>query len=194
MEEPLKVKLIGPAKIGGKWHGVGDTPSVNKEQLQHLVQAKAVDASALNNLDDILGDDDSGWRETAFDLAVLKKTEVLVSEALKPLLEERNDLQAKLKAEADNVTALILRAETAEKALSETKLTEEQIAKIREEARKASVENIGSIAAWLKVEDNAKAVLKLNDAKAAKAVSDALGREVTEPEYKTAVTALELSK
>ncbi|WP_435657939.1 hypothetical protein [Brucella pituitosa] len=194
MEQLVQVKLIGPAKIGGKWHGVGDTPSVTNEQLRNLVQAKAVDPSALNTLNDILGDDESGWRETAFDLAVLKKTEVLVSEALKPLEEERNDLQVKLKAEVDNVTALTIRAETAEKALSETKLTEVQIAEIREEARKSSVENIGSIAAWLKVEENAKAVSKLTDAKAAKAVSDALGREITEPEFKTAVTALELSK
>lgn len=191
MEKLLKVKLIGPAKIGGKWHGVGETPSVTHDQLLHLVQAKAVDPSVLNDLDD---DDDHDLGDDAFDRAVAAKAELLVSETMDVLLEQALTVKvAEVNAVADQRIAKAEQDAAAQIEAAQNKVND-QIAAIREEARKASVQNISSIVDWLKVEENTKAVSKLSEEKAAKAVSEALGREITAPEFKTAAAALSMSK
>ncbi len=191
MEALLKVTLIGPAKIGGKWHGVGEKPSVTKDQLKDLIRAKAVDPSVLDDLDD---DDDHDFGGDDFDRAVAEKAEKIVSETMDAIVSQAlTSKAAEINAEADKRIAKAEQDATAKIEAAQVKVSE-QIAAIREEARKASVENISSIVDWLKVEENSKAVSKLSEEKAAKAVSDALGREITAPEFKTAAAALAMSK
>ncbi|WP_273794705.1 hypothetical protein [Brucella intermedia] len=187
----LTVKLTAPAKINGEWHGAGQSATVTRKQLAHLVQAKAVNPSVLDDLDDD-GDRDLGGDD--FDRAVAAKAEKIVSETMDTLVEEAlKDKVAKINAAADQRIADAERDANTKIEAAQSKVND-QIAAIREEARKASVENISSIVDWLKVEENTKAVSKLSEEKAAKAVSDALGREITAPEYKTAAAALAMSK
>ncbi|MCX2697069.1 hypothetical protein [Ochrobactrum chromiisoli] len=195
-KKTCNVTLSAPAKIGGKFRKAGEQVQVTDTELIDLMQANAINSESVRDNSFSLEDSDEldlELEEAAKAMAE-KIVDQAITDALLPITNERDDLKMKLEAEISNVSALTLRAETAEKSLSEMKLTEDQVAEIREEARKASVANIGSIAEWLVVEENAKAVSKLNDTKAAKAVSEALGREITEPEYRTAVTALALSK
>lgn len=185
------VKLIAPAKINGEWQGAGQTVTVTQKQLLHLVQAKAVDPSVLDDLDN---GDDRDLGNDDFDRAVAAKAEQIVSETMDTLVEEAlKDKVAKINAAADQRIADAEKDANAKIEAAQNKVND-QIAAIREEARKASVENISSIVDWLKVEDNSKAVSKLSEEKAAKAVSEALGREITAAEYKTAAAALAMSK
>jgi|GEM_PF-7046617 len=193
MEKHLKVKLIGPAKINGEWQGVGETVFATQKQLLHLVQAKAVDASALDDLDG-LDDDNTELGDDAFDQAVAAKAEQIVSETMETIVSQAlTAKEAEINAAADKRIAKAELDATAQIEAAQNKVND-QIAAIREEARKASVENISSIVDWLKVEENSKAVSKLSEEKAAKAVSEALGRDITSQEYKTAAAALAMSK
>lgn len=186
----LTVKLKAPAKINGEWHGVGQSVTVTRKQLLHLVQANAVDPSALDDPDDSSG----GWSEEAFNEAVAIKAEQIVSETMDTIVSQALTAKAaEINAAADQRIAKAEQEATVQIEAAQNKVNE-QIAAIREEARKLSVENISSIVDWLKVEENTKAVSKLSDEKAAKAVSDALGWEITAPEYKTAAAALAMSK
>lgn len=186
----ITVKLTAPAKINGEWHGAGQSVPVTRKQLAHLVQAKAVNPSVLDDPDD----GDGGWSEEAFNEAVAVKADMIVAETLDTLVEQALTAKAaEINAAADQRIAKAEQDAAALIEAAQVKLNE-QIAVIREEARKASVENISSIVDWLKVEENSKAVSKLSEEKAAKAVSDALGREITGPEYKTAAAALAMSK
>lgn len=184
------VKLIAPAKINGDWKGTGETVTVTQKQLLHLVQAKAVNPSVLDDLDD--GDVDLGNDD--FDRAVAAKAELIVSETMDTIVSQAlTAKEAEINAKADKRIAKAEQDATALIEAAQNKVND-QIAAIREEARKASVENISSIVDWLKVEENTKAVSKLSEEKAAKAVSEALGREITAPEFKTAAAALAMSK
>ncbi|MFK4060305.1 hypothetical protein [Brucella anthropi] len=185
------VKLISPAKINGEWQGAGQTVMVTQKQLLHLVQAKAVDPSVLDDLDD---DDDRDLGNDDFDRAVAAKAELIVSETMDTIVSQAlTAKEAEINAEADKRIAKAEQDAAAQIEAAQNKVND-QIAAFREEARKASVENISSIVDWLKVEENTKAVSKLSEEKAAKAVSDALGREITAPEFKTAAAALSMSK
>lgn len=185
------VKLISPAKINGEWKGAGQTVMVTQKQLLHLVQAKAVDPSVLDDLDD---DDDRDLGNDDFDRAVAAKAEQIVSETMDTIVSQAlTAKEAEINAAADQRIAKAEQDATALIESAQNKVND-QIAAIREEARKASVENISSIVDWLKVEANAKAVSKLSEEKAAKAASEALGREITSQEYKTAAAALAMSK
>lgn len=205
----LSVKLTGPAKISGKIRQPGETVSVSEDEFDSLMAVNLIDGGSVSVNVGIMPTSLSSSGDDAFALTVQAAAkalaETMVDEAVQSAIEvsefNTDELKTKLQAETANVATLTsqlesetARADAAEKALSETKLTDEQIAEIQEAARKASVENIGSIVDWLKVEDNAKTVAKLTDTKAAKVVSEVLGREISEPEYKTAATALALSK
>ena len=184
------VKLISPAKINGEWKGTGATVSVTEKQLLHLVQAKAVNPSVLDDLDN----DDHDLGDDAFDQAVAAKAEQIVSETMETIVSQAlTAKEAEINAAADKRIAKAELDATAQIEAAQNKVND-QIAAIREEARKASVENISSIVDWLKVEENSKAVSKLSEEKAAKAASEALGREITGLEFKTAAAALAMSK
>ncbi|KAB2803296.1 hypothetical protein F9L06_03825 [Brucella anthropi] len=185
------VKLISPAKINGEWQGAGQIVMVTQKQLLHLVQAKAVDPSVLDDLDD---GDDRDLGNNDFDRAVAAKAEQIVSETMDTIVSQAlTAKEAEINAAADLRVAKAEQDATAQIEAAQNKVND-QIAAIREEARKASVENISSIVDWLKVEENTRAVSKLSEEKAAKAVSEALGREITAPEFKTAAAALSMSK
>ena len=178
MTDKTKVTLLAPVKIGGKWHKTGETVSVSNDDVAGLASAGAIAAD---------GQPAASVSQTVEDSALFEK---MLAEAVERSLDDAVFKKTEEIQKAADERVAMAEATAAEAAT----LIEQKIAEIQEEARKASTENIGNITAWLKVAENAASLKSLSDVKAAKAVGEALGRDVTVAEFKVAATVLELTK